>query len=105
MKKLIVFLSMIFVFGCTLNSQVKPVQFVDQRNYIAALVDSVKALNDSVQLLNESIVKLNQRPLMTSQQFIILYKYDRLLKYYRICLKNSSQWKFYKGWSIRVFTE
>jgi hypothetical protein len=80
-------------------------QTIDQGNYVAALIDSVYVLNSSIQLLNDSIVKLNQRAFMTTRQFVILYKYDRLLKYYRICVKNQSQWKYYKGWSIRVFQE
>lgn len=55
--------------------------------------------------LNDSIQKLNYRPLMTKEQFIELYKYDRLLKYYKICKRKSTQWKYYKGWSIRVFEQ
>ena len=65
--------------------------------------DTVVVLNAKIALLNDSIVKLNQRPVMTKQQFILLYKYDRLLKYYKICKRKPTQWKYYKGWSIRVF--
>lgn len=53
----------------------------------------------------DSISRLNKRPVMTEAQFIQLYKYDRLLKYYKICKKNPSQWKYYKGWSSRVFEQ
>jgi len=67
--------------------------------------DIVVALNDKIVMLNDSITKLNQRPVMTKQQFIQLYKYDRLLKYYKICKRKPTQWKFYKGWSIRVFEQ
>lgn len=55
--------------------------------------------------LKDSINRLNKRPVMTEAQFIQLYKYDRLLKYYKICKKKPSQWKYYKGWSIRVFEQ
>lgn len=53
----------------------------------------------------DSIRKLNTRPLMTVEQFVKLYKYDRLERYYRICKRKPSQWKYYKGWSIRVFEQ
>jgi len=56
-------------------------------------------------VLKDSISRLNKRPVMTEAQFIQLYKYDRLLKYYKICKKKPSQWKYYKGWSIRVFEQ
>jgi|SRR5665647_3661623 len=104
MKKLIFSFVIIMMFGCTSNSQVKP-QIIDQGNYIVLLKDSVKALNGSVTLLNDSILKLNRRAVMTSDQFIKIYKYERLYKYYRICANKPSQWIYYKGWSIRVFTE
>ncbi len=58
-----------------------------------------------VELLKDSIAKLNARPVMTKAQFVKLYKYERLLKYYRICKKKPSQWKYYKGWSTRVFEQ
>ncbi|MBP1638993.1 MAG: putative Peptidoglycan domain [Bacteroidetes bacterium] len=58
---------------------------------------------DSVEILRDSICKLNQRPAMTSKQFIEIYKYETLLKYYRLCQKKPTNWKFYKGWSARVF--
>jgi len=58
---------------------------------------------DSIAILKDSIVKLNKRPVMSADQFVRLYKYDRLLKYYKICKRKPSQWKYYKGWSIRVF--
>jgi len=65
--------------------------------------DTVVVLNAKIALLNDSIAKLNQRPVMTKHQFIQLYKYDRLLKYYKICKRKPTQWKYYKGWSTRVF--
>ena len=55
--------------------------------------------------LKDSIQRLNKRPTMTADQFIKIYKYDRLYKYYRICEKNPTQWIYYKGWSTRVFNQ
>lgn len=56
----------------------------------------------NAQLL-DSIQKLNVRQVMTTEQFVKLYKYERLERYYRICKRKPTQWKYYKGWSIRVF--
>lgn len=58
---------------------------------------------DTIRQLKDSIELLNAKPIMTVEHFTAIYKYDRLYKYYRICKKNPSQWKFYKGWSKRVF--
>lgn len=58
---------------------------------------------DSDAILRDSIEKLNKRPVMTSTDFLKLYKYERLCRYYKICKRNPTQWKFYKGWSTRVF--
>jgi len=104
MKKLIFSFALLLMFGCTSNSQVKPI-YIDQGNYIVLLKDSVKTLNGSITVLNDSILKLNRMAVMTSAQFVKIYKYERLYKYYRICANKPSQWIYYKGWSIRVFTE
>ena len=68
-----------------------------------ATVSRTPNRTDSIAILKDSIVKLNKRPVMSSDQFVRLYKYDRLLKYYQICKRKPTQWKYYKGWSIRVF--
>jgi len=67
--------------------------------------DSYAVLNHRILELQDSIVKLNKRPVMSVTQFVNLYKYDRLLKYYKICKRKPTQWKYYKGWSIRVFEQ
>jgi|WetSurMetagenome_2_1015567.scaffolds.fasta_scaffold02563_14 hypothetical protein len=66
-------------------------------------VDSLKT--DSVQMLKDSINQLNSKPLMTKEQFIKLYKYESLYKYYRIVINKPSQKKYYWGWSKRVFEQ
>lgn len=63
----------------------------------------IASLQDSIIVLSDSIEDLLIRPMMTADQFIQLYKFERLEKYYRICKRNPVQWKYYKGWSIRVF--
>ena len=56
---------------------------------------------DSVKILRDSINKM----ILNKENFIKAYKYSELYKYYRICKKNPKQWKYYKGWSIRVFEQ
>ena len=68
-------------------------------------IDSYAVLNHRILELQDSIIKLNKRPVMSVTQFVNLYKYDRLLKYYKICKRKPTQWKYYKGWSIRVFEQ
>ena len=73
--------------------------------YLIALANQEILATDSIIYLNDSIKKLNERPLMTKAQFLDLYKYERLFKYYKICKNNPTQWKYYRGWSTRVFEE
>lgn len=71
----------------------------DSLQYLTEVSDS---LCNRIRVLEDSIQSLSQKQL-TAEQFVNLYKYNRLQKYYQICQKNPSQWKYYKGWSIRVF--
>lgn len=77
----------------------------DQLIVAKSSYDSIKILNSQIANLQDSISVLNQRPVMTSAQFIKIYKYERLEKYYKLCTKKPSQWKYYKGWSSRVFKQ
>lgn len=63
-------------------------------------MDSIKS--DSLVLLKDSILKMKS-PSMTEEQFIKLYKYESLYKYYRIVINNPSQKKYFWGWSKRTF--
>lgn len=58
--------------------------------------------NDTIKVLRDSITLLKQR-VITESQFIQLYKYKSLYKYYRIVINNPSQKKFFWGWSKRTF--
>jgi hypothetical protein len=64
---------------------------------------NIHSHTDSIAILKDSIVKLNKRPIMTNDQFIKLYKYEQLYKFYLICKRKPSQWKYYAGWSRRTF--
>ena len=68
-------------------------------------VAQVSRGSDSTAYYKALYLKQLNKPVMTTDQFVRLYKYDRLLKYYTICKKKPSQWKYYKGWSTRVFEE
>jgi len=103
MKYLIFFLCF-FSLACS-----NPIKTVPETQYLK-LVDSIQELKEQninylnyTQVMHDSCAILRNRPLMTVAQFEILYKYGRLEKYYKICKRNPSQWKYYKGWSTRVF--
>jgi hypothetical protein len=130
MKKLILFIIVLITLSC--NAQSPTPKFENSENVIK-LNDSIKVLNQkldtsyymirtyesalivmqhsvtyqdsTIKALSDSVYRLNLKPLMTSDYFLQLYKFDRLFKYYKICVKNPSQWKFYKGWTKRVFEE
>jgi len=76
---------------------------VNYGNYLVAYENRRVEMADSIRLLTDSVNKLNARPLMSKTQFLDLYKYERLLKYYKICKQRPVNWKYYKGWTIRVF--
>ena len=73
--------------------------------FSVSCVAQVSRGSDSTAYYKALYLKQLNKPVMTTDQFVRLYKYDRLLKYYTICKKKPSQWKYYKGWSTRVFEE
>lgn len=103
--KTFLFFFLVLLAGCHRPEMVQKTEYLKLADSIAFL----KVQNDFnetvILILRDSITDLLDRPLMTSEQFLLLYKYDRLYKYYRICKKNETQWKYYKGWSIRVFEQ
>jgi hypothetical protein len=121
MKKIILIAMLAICASCAnpkLEKQVEElrkdcVQYQEQSLELSAknvaLLEYTDSLMDcylvEIKQLNDSIATLNKKPLMTKEQFIKLYKYESLLKYYKICKNNSSQWVYYRGWSTRVFEE
>lgn len=121
MKKLLFLFGLLlfnfFFFSC--SKQQDPIiehKLKDQEFYIGILSDSCNGLVKELQLqdsiidfLSNSLFALKdsmailKKNAMSEDNYIRAYKYERLLKYYKICKNNPSQWKFYKGWSIRVF--
>lgn len=93
MKRIVFFLCLVLLFSVYSSAQVS--RGSDSTAYYRALY--LKA--------NDSIKILNRRTVMTTDDFVRLYKYDRLLDYYERCKKNPVKWKFYKGWSIRVLEQ
>lgn len=105
MKKLI-FLILVLLAGCaTPPATVLKVDYLKLADSITVLKSQNETYVSRIQIMQDSITDLKERPLMNSDQFIQLYKYGRLNKYYQICKKNPTQWKYYKGWSIRVFEQ
>ena len=76
--------------------------FVSQLNELQKS-DSIKS--DSISKLNIIIDSLKAKPMMSEEQFLKIYKYESLYKYYKIVINNSSQKKFFWGWSKRVFEQ
>lgn len=102
-----VFLILIFllVLSCLRPEMIRKTEYNKLADSIAVVSSENIELRRRIVILRDSITDLKSRPLMNSDQFIQLYKYGRLNKYYQICKKNSTQWKYYKGWSIRVFEQ
>lgn len=106
MKKTAFIFSFLLLIGCASKSQNKQTsQYIDQGSYIIQLKDSVAKLNATLKLTNDSIRKFNRGTIMTVEQHNQIDKYLRLRKYFDICQKKPSQWKYYKGWSTRVFIQ
>jgi hypothetical protein len=101
----ILFFLLVLLAGCHRPEMIPKSEYVK----LADSIQILKSKNDfqltQIHGLRDSIDILKQSPLMNSDQFIQLYKYGRLNKYYQICKKNPTQWKYYKGWSIRVFEQ
>lgn len=93
MKRIVFFVCLVLLFSVYSSAQVSCGS--DSTAYYRALY--LKA-NDSIKVLNRRIV-------MTADDFVQIYKYNRLMKYYKICKNKPTQWKYYKGWSIRVFEQ
>jgi hypothetical protein len=60
---------------------------------------------DSLTFYRNHYLKTKDQQALSVDNFIKIYKYERLYKYYMICMKKPSQWKYYKGWSKRVFEQ
>lgn len=67
--------------------------------------NNYKVYSDSIFKSNPILNNKDSITIKTINDFIILNKYDRLYKYYKICKNKPSQYKYYKGWSIRVFSQ
>ncbi|HEY5508405.1 MAG TPA: hypothetical protein VIK29_07035 [Paludibacter sp.] len=125
MKKIMILLLVSILISCT---QTKPVVenmpvHIDSTSYYKAKCDTLAymvvayetaivnyennetGLGKVIAELNDSIQKLNYRPLMTKAQFMDLYRYDRVKKYYRICVNKPTQWKFIKSWLARAIED
>ena len=104
MKTLLFFL-LVLLASCHRPETIAKTEYLKLQDSIKVLKSQKASQATTIVILRDSIADLKERPLMNSDQFIQLYKYGRLNKYYQICKKNPTQWKYYKGWSIRVFEQ
>jgi hypothetical protein len=104
MKKIALLFLILFV-GCTHPEKDYKVEYLKLIDSIETVKSQHQQLDLYIHTLRDSIVTLQQCPLMTSEQFIELYKYESLRKYYQICKKNPTQKKYYWGWTSRVLEQ
>ena len=111
MRKLALIL-LVFLCGCTYQG----VDYKSEYLKVIASVETIKSqqkqielhiltMHDSIVVLHDSIAILKARPLMTEEQFIDIYKYESLRKYWDLCMRNPVQWKYFKGWCARIFEQ
>ena len=103
--KILLFFILLLAIGCNGQEIVPRTEYLKLADSITVLHQQHKSMVIQIQLMHDSIAELKQHPLMTADQFIQLYKFGRLNKYYLICKRNPVQWKYYKGWSTRVFEQ
>lgn len=104
MKK-IAFLILVCFVGCKNPNVVPKSDYLRLKDSITILSTQNKESALNVLKLTDSIVYLNSSIVMIKEQHSQIVNYQRLLKYYKICKNNESQWKFYRGWSTRVFEQ
>lgn len=66
------------------------------------LFSMYKVAVDSISTLNREAEVLRQKQ-MTEQQFLDLYDFQTVKKYWSICKRNPSQKKYLMGWLNRIF--
>jgi hypothetical protein len=104
MKKLILILFVVFI-GCNKPETVPKSKYLELTDSMESLILQIHENRSTILVMQDSINDLKLRPLMTSDQFMELYKYESLRKYYNICKKNPTQKKYYWGWTARIFEQ
>jgi hypothetical protein len=103
--RIFLFFILVLLAGCHRPEMVAKTECQKLTDSVQVLMAKDELNKSTIVALRDSIADLKLRPVMTSDQFIQLYKFGRLNKYYQICKKNPTQWKYYKGWSTRVFEQ
>ena len=62
-----------------------------------------KLYRDSFLIIKKSFDDISNKKIMTEQDFINLYNYKTVYKYWKICKSNPSQKKYLMGWLNRIF--
>ena len=113
-KILLVFIGFILLIGCIKSKEKIPLKEIIHKDSISIneyesllsdyyMLDSIN--KDSIKILRNTIDTLKAKPIMSEEQFLKIYKYESLYKYYKIVMNNPSQKKFFWGWSKRVFEQ
>lgn len=128
MKQIILFLIIAMAVSCTAtipvpDNQKKITELRDSVNMLTGKLDTAYYMIESyenglifqqnniryqdsvIQSLTDSLMYYRAKPVMTPTQFINLFKYERILKYYYLCEKKPSNWVYFKGWIRRAITE
>ncbi len=63
----------------------------------------IEQLASQNHVYQDSLYLFRKTPLMNEDLFLKVYRYERLLYYYNIIVRNSSQKAYWWGWSSRVF--
>ena len=116
MKQLLIVLLMAVSLACTSQPKeptpslrdsvtVLTQQIADYQIAIQVQQQGIDKLNEQITCLSDSLIRLYNKPLMSTQQFIDLYRYNRILKYYKLCERKPTNWKYFKGWVRRAINE
>ena len=59
---------------------------------------------EQIKVLNDSLKRFEKTPLMNEELFLKVYRYERILYYWNITVRNPSQKVFLNGWINRVLS-
>lgn len=108
MKKLLFALMSLVLFSCTNTEKYeRRIESLQDSLFLSQSVittqQQIIIVQDSAIYEKDSIIESLESRIMSKSQFIELYKFKRLERYYQICKNRPDYWKYYKGWSVRVF--
>jgi hypothetical protein len=105
--------------GCKKTEPIRITVLMQKSDSIKMLKDSILMLNaereyfydqmkfksDSILILKQELNLLQNQSIMSQDCFSAKFKLAKIKRYTDICLRNSSQKKFYFGWISRTIAE